>query len=132
VALQLTNILRDVGVDFRNGRRYLPDEDFERFGCSWTDVEREVQTAGGGVRSDAVRQLLEFQGARARRYFARAVGALPQGDARRFVPAEIMRAVYWELLLRIERANYDVFTGVIRVPRPTQARVAMATWWRTR
>jgi phytoene synthase len=130
VALQLTNILRDVGVDFRNGRRYLPDEDFSRFGCSWDDIEREVRQAGQGVRSDAVRALLAFQGARARDFFAKAVAALPSQDARRFVPAEIMRAVYWELLMRIERANYDVFTQVIRVPRPAQARVAIGTWWR--
>jgi len=132
VALQLTNILRDVGVDFRNGRRYVPDEDFSRFGCSWDDIGNEVQHAGQGVRSDAVRALLAFQGARAREFFAKAVAALPPQDARRFVPAEIMRAVYWELLMRIERADYDVFTRVIRVPRPAQARVAIGAWWRVR
>ena len=131
VALQLTNILRDVGVDFRNGRRYLPDEDLDRFGVTWSDIEREVQQAGGGIQSPAVRSLLEFQARRARDYFERAVAALPGVDARRFVPAEIMRAVYWELLQRIERANYDVFTQVVRVPRPAQARIAVATWWRT-
>jgi phytoene synthase len=131
VALQLTNILRDVGVDFRNGRRYLPDEDLERFGCTWSDIEREVQNAGRGVQSDAVRSLLAFQGARAREFFAKAVAALPTEDARRFVPAEIMRAVYWELLLRIERAGYDVFSAVVRVPRPAQAAIAIRTWWQT-
>ena len=131
VALQLTNILRDVGVDFRNDRRYLPDEDLDRFGVTWADIEREVTQAGRGVQSDAVRQLLAYQAARARKFFARAVAALPRADARRFVPAEIMRAVYWELLQRIERADYDVFTEVIRVPRPAQARLAITTWWRT-
>jgi phytoene synthase len=132
VALQLTNILRDVGVDFRNGRRYLPDEDLARFGCTWDDIAREVNEAGQGVKSERVRALLAFQGARAREFFARAVAALPKTDARRFVPAEIMRAVYWELLMRIERGNYDVFTQVVRVPRPAQARLAIGTWWRTR
>lgn len=132
VALQLTNILRDVGVDFRNGRRYLPDEDLARFGCSWDDVRHEVEQAGQGVRSDNVRSLLAFEAARAREFFARAVAALPRQDARRFVPAEIMRLVYWELLQRIERANYDVFSRVIRVPRPVQARIALGVWWRVR
>jgi phytoene synthase len=132
VALQLTNILRDVGVDFRNGRRYLPDEDLAHFGCTWDDIAREVSQAGQGVRSDRVRALLAFQGARAREFFAKAVAALPKVDARRFVPAEIMRAVYWDLLLRIERRKYDVFTDVVRVPRPAQARIAIGTWWRTR
>jgi phytoene synthase len=131
VALQLTNILRDVGVDFRNGRRYLPDEDLERFGVSWTDIEAEVNGASGRVRADSVRALLAFEAQRARDYFARAVAELPREDARRFVPAEIMRAVYWELLQRIERANYDVFTEVVRVPRPVQARLAITTWFRT-
>ncbi|MCC7043305.1 MAG: squalene/phytoene synthase family protein [Acidobacteria bacterium] len=132
VALQLTNILRDVGVDFRNGRRYLPDEDLAHFGCTWDDIAREVHEAGRGVKSERVRALLAFQGARAREYFGKAVAALPKQDARRFVPAEIMRAVYWELLMRIERASYDVFTEIVRVPRPAQARIAIGTWWRTR
>ena len=62
------------------------------------------------MRSDAVRALLALQGARAREFFARGRRSCRARDARRFVPAEIMRAVYWELLRRIERANYDVFT----------------------
>jgi phytoene synthase len=130
VALQLTNILRDVGVDYRNGRRYLPTEDLTRFGCTWDDIAREVEQAGQGVRSDRVRALLEHQAARARIFFSRAVRALPKNDARRFVAAEIMRAVYWDLLQRIERGRCDVFTRVVRVPRPVQAGLAVTTWWR--
>jgi phytoene synthase len=132
VALQLTNILRDVVVDYRNGRRYLPDEDLERAGCTWADIEREVSEAGQGLRSPKVRTLLQAQAVRAREYFARAVRALPREDARRFVPAEIMRGVYWSLLERIERADFDVFSDVIRVPRPAQAMIAIGAWWRTR
>ena len=59
-----------------------------------------------------------------------AIRELPRQDARRFLPAEIMREIYWELLLRIERAEFDVFSSVIRVPRPAQARLAVRTWWR--
>lgn len=132
VALQLTNILRDVAVDFRIGRRYLPDEDLARFGCTWNDVRLEIEKPGAGVRSPAVRATLEHVAGRARTFFARAEAALPKGDARRFLPAEIMRAVYWELLQRIERAGFDVFSSVIRVRRPTQARLALRAWWRTR
>jgi 15-cis-phytoene synthase len=132
VALQLTNILRDVGVDYRIGRRYLPDDDLARFDCTWDDVRREVEGGGGGVKSPNVRGALEHMALRARSYFRRATDALPREDARRFLAAEIMRAVYWELLQRIERANYDVFTSVIRVDRPTQARLAIGAWWRTR
>jgi phytoene synthase len=131
VALQLTNILRDVAVDYRRGRMYLPLEDLSRFGCTEDDIRREVEHAGRGVQSAAVRSVLEHHGARARVYFSRATRALPAGDAKRFLPAEIMRAIYWNLLERIEIANYDVFTALIRVPRPAQARLAIRTWWRT-
>ncbi len=132
VALQLTNILRDVGVDLRRGRLYLPGEDLARFGCTEDDVRREVEQPGQGVRSERVRSLLEHQAARARVYFARAARSLPGQDARRFVAAEIMRGIYWELLRRIELAECDVFTRVIRIPRAAQAVIALRVWWRLR
>jgi phytoene synthase len=132
VALQLTNILRDVAVDFRRDRVYLPQDELARFGCSEEDIRREVEAAGRGVQSPAVRALLEHQASRARRFFARAVEALPKQDARRFVAAEIMRVIYFDLLRRIERAGFDVFTSVIRVSRPHQARLALGVWWTLR
>jgi phytoene synthase len=132
VALQLTNILRDVAVDARQRRLYLPLEDFERFGCTEADLQAEIDRAGSGVRSDRIRRLLEHQATRARVFFSRATRVLPAQDALQFLPAEIMRAVYWELLARIEAKQYDVFTQVIRVPRPAQARLAFKTWWRLR
>jgi phytoene synthase len=132
VALQLTNILRDVGVDYRRGRFYLPLEDLRRFGCVEEDVAREVDHAGAGVKNDRLRAVLEHHAARARVFFSRAVRALPAADAPRFLPAEIMRAIYFDLLRRIEAARYDVFTAVIRVPRPVQAQLAVRTWWRAR
>ena len=132
VALQLTNILRDVGEDWRRGRMYLPLEDLARFGCTEADVQREVDEAGAGVRSDRMRAVLEHQAARAKIFFARATRLLPPGDARRFLPAEIMRAIYFELLRRIEAARFDVFTEVIRVPRPAQARLAIREWWKAK
>jgi len=132
VALQLTNILRDVAVDYPRGRFYLPAEDLARFGCSELDIAREIEHSGRGVQSPAVRAVLEHQAARARVFFSRAVRALPREESSRFLPAEIMRAVYWELLRRIESSDYDVFSRVIRVPRPAQARLALAQWWRRR
>jgi phytoene synthase len=132
VALQLTNILRDVAVDFRNGRKYLPQEDLDRFACTWDDIGAEVEHAGTGVRSAKVKSVLEHQGARARVFFARAIRALPPEDSRRFVAAEIMREVYWDLLRRIEDAHYDVFSRVRRVPRLVQAFLAIRTWLRLR
>jgi phytoene synthase len=129
VALQLTNILRDVAVDYRRGRVYLPLEDLSRFGCTEDDISREV--AQGGLRSSRVRAMLEHQAARARVFFGRAARALPAAQARPFLAAEIMHGIYRELLRRIEHAGCDVFGPLIRVPRPTQARIALGTWWRT-
>jgi phytoene synthase len=124
IALQLTNIVRDVGVDLKRGRVYLPQEDLRRFGCEVADLSR-------GVVTGPVRALMAFEIARAREYFLRAARALPRADARRLVAAEIMGAIYQEILRRIERRAYDVFSQVIRVPRPARALIAATTWART-
>jgi phytoene synthase len=129
VALQLTNILRDVGVDYRRGRMYLPLEDLANAGCSEEDIRREVEHAGKGVQSSNVKTALRRHGARAHEFFEKASASLPRQDASRFVAAEIMHKVYFELLLRIEAADYDVFSQLVRVPRPAQARIAARTWW---
>jgi phytoene synthase len=121
LALQLTNIVRDVGVDLARGRVYLPQEDLRRFACTEQALQR-------GVVTDEIRALLTFEIARAREYFQRAARELPRGDARRLVAAEIMGAIYQEILRRIERADCDVFSQVIRVPKPARALVALRAW----
>jgi 15-cis-phytoene synthase len=130
VALQLTNILRDVPGDLKRGRVYIPLEDFTRLGCHEGDLGFEAIHAGHGVRSAAVKQLLAFQAERARDYYRRADAVLPRADARRLVAARIMGAIYSGILDRIEAADYDVFSAVIRVPRPRRALIAAATWAR--
>ena len=131
VALQLTNILRDVPDDLRRGRVYIPQEDFRRHGCVEDDLAREVRAAGAGVQSPAVKALLREQAERARQYYARAAQNLPHADARRLVAAEIMGAIYRGILTRIEAADYDVFTRVVSIPRPRRAMIAATTWART-
>jgi phytoene synthase len=131
VALQLTNILRDVPGDLEKGRVYIPLEDFARIGCHEGDLGAEAIHAGHGVRSPAVKKLLAFQAVRARDYYRRADAALPPADARRLVAARIMGAIYRGILDRIEAADYDVFSGVIRVPRPRRALIAATTWAKT-
>ncbi len=140
VALQLTNILRDVASDLARGRLYLPLEDLARFGVSEADLYDEAARPAGRVGRVAVRALLARQAERARHYYARARAAWPRDEARRLVAAEVMRAIYFDLLARIERAGYDVFSRRIRVPRPVRAwiavRTTLATWarppWRGR
>jgi len=131
VALQLTNILRDVPGDLERGRVYIPMEDFARSGCHEEDLGAEAIHAGHGVRSPAVKKLLAFQSERARDYYRRADAVLPRADARRLVAARIMGAIYRGILDRIEAADFDVFSAVIRVPRPRRALIAATTWART-
>ena len=130
VALQLTNILRDVPGDLERGRVYIPQEDLRRFACTEEDLKGETGNRGRGVQSPAVRALLRHQAGRAREYYGRATAALPRGDARRLVAAEIMGAIYFAILVKIERAGYDVFSEVVRIPRPRRALIALRTWLR--
>jgi 15-cis-phytoene synthase len=125
VALQLTNILRDVGTDLARGRIYLPQADLARFGCTEGDLH-------AGRVTGPVRALLAFEAGRAREFYALARAALPREDRRALVAAEIMGAIYQALLVRIERRGYDVFTSRARVSRPQQAMVAFTTWARNR
>ena len=131
VALQLTNILRDIPGDMAQGRLYVPLEDLRKFGCTEADLLAETAGAGQGVRSAAVQALLRHQAERARDYYRRAARALPRRDRRHLVAAEIMGAIYRALLGRIERSGYDVFSRVVRIPRPRRAVIAAATWART-
>jgi phytoene synthase len=125
IALQLTNILRDVKSDFARGRVYLPLEDLAAAGCTIGDL-------GSARMSEPVRRLIEFECGRAREFYRRAVDARSPEDRKRLVAAEIMRAVYFETLRRIERSGYDVFTARIRVPRSRQALIALRQWlWQT-
>jgi phytoene synthase len=123
LALQLTNIVRDVSVDLARNRVYLPQADLRRFNCTEAELRAGVVTA-------PVRELLAFEIARAREYFRRAAVALPRADARRLVAAEIMGAIYQDILRRVEQRRYDVFTEVIRVPRPARFLIALRTWAR--
>ena len=128
VALQLTNILRDIPKDLALGRVYLPQEDLRRFGVSEEALRREAANAGRGIQAREVKALLAFEAARAREYYVRAKASLPSADARRLVAAEIMGAIYLAILEKIEASDYDVFSRVVRIPRPRRALIALRTW----
>jgi phytoene synthase len=124
IALQLTNILRDVKPDLDRGRLYLPLEDLDRFGCT-EDLLRS------SARAPAVVALLRHQAARAREYYGRAARGLPREEAWRLVAAEIMSAIYRAILDEIERRDFDVFTEVVSLPSSQRASIALRTWFRT-
>jgi phytoene synthase len=81
-----------------------------------------------GRMTGPLRQLIAFECRRAREFYQKAVEARPPNDRHRLVAAEIMRAVYFETLRRIERNDYDVFSARPRLPRPHQAWIALRQW----
>jgi phytoene synthase len=102
LALQMTNIIRDVARDLRNGRIYLPEEDMARFGYGPDDLRAEV-------RDNRFQQLIRYEAARAERFFAHARALLPREDRRSMVAAEIMAAVYFSLLQKMKADGFRVF-----------------------
>ena len=123
MALQLTNIIRDVASDLARDRIYLPGEDLSRFSVTEADLR-------AGVVTPAIYQLLQFECDRARRLYEAAAVVLPKVDRRSLLAAEIMGSIYFEILRRIERADFEVFTSRIRVPRPFRAVLALRLWVR--
>ena len=114
IALQLTNILRDVAEDAAMDRIYIPLEDLERFGVS----EAEILS---GSTSPAMTHLLHYQAERADSWFAKAEIAwseLTVNQKRLMRPARLMSAIYRELLLAMHRDRYDVFAKRYRVSGP--------------
>jgi phytoene synthase len=119
LALQTTNIIRDVGKDLRSDRIYLPIEDLERFGYS----EAELVARTYDERFIA---LMEFQAARARSFFTAAREALPPEDNRSMTAAEIMSGVYQQLLRQIEGDRFRVFEKDYRLNRLQKAAIVAA------
>jgi phytoene synthase len=105
-ALQLTNILRDVKNDAARGRIYLPLDALKKFNVS----EAEILDA---KYSDRYCALANSVADRAKNFYRLAQKTLPTADHRAMVAAELMGSVYWQLLQKLERGNFDVFG-----PRP--------------
>lgn len=121
VALQLTNIMRDVGADAHSGRVYLPQNELRAFGVSREDLRQARY-------SPAFVALMECQAARARQHYAAARAALPRQDARSLVAAEIMGQIYFALLQEIERRRFRVFEERITVPARRKVAIALRCW----
>jgi len=125
LALQLTNIIRDIKPDLEQDRVYLPQDDLARFRVT-------EQNLAAGTVTDRIGALLAFECQRARQFFAAAQQAMPSDEARKLVAAEIMGGIYFEILHRIERRGYDVFSERVRVPKVVRARIALQIWARSR
>ena len=116
LAMQLTNIMRDVREDWSMGRVYLPQDEMARFGYS-EDMLRD------GIRNEAFVGLLRVQGERARQYFQSGFQLLPYLSRRSRACPAVLGAIYSRVLDRIESSGYDVLG---------EKRVALSTGEKTR
>lgn len=125
VALQLTNILRDVGDDWQAGRLYLPQEDLDSFGLTAADIAR-------GQVTEAWRAFMRYQIARNRLLYAEAAPGIallePEGRFAITAAAEL----YQGILQDIEAHDYDVFARRAYVTKWGKVRRLPGIWWRSR
>jgi phytoene synthase len=121
IALQLTNIIRDVGSDARAGRVYVPRQDLVRFAVTPDDLK-------SGRYTDGFPFLMAHQAARARRFYREARQAFPRQDARSLIAAEIMGQIYWALLGRIEAGRFRVLDERVTVPAGRKVAIALRCW----
>jgi 15-cis-phytoene synthase len=122
VALQLTNILRDIREDYQDGRVYLPDEDFKRFGA-------ELPPDGSGWPAAAADQklvdLVAFEAERARDWYARGLRLMPMLDRRSAACTGAMAGIYYRLLQTIAAAPQLVLQRRVSLSPGQKAMVAV-------
>jgi 15-cis-phytoene synthase len=120
LALQLTNILRDLREDAATGRTYLPAEDLERFGCQ-QGFGLERPPAGADFAG-----LITFEAARAQQYFKEGLQLLPMLDRRSRACTAAMAGIYHRLLQRIAAHPESVLRGRVSLPGWEKAYVALS------
>ena len=122
VALQLTNILRDIREDFLNGRTYLPQKDLELFGVQLRLTESgALDPCDGGLA-----ELIRFEAARAWGRYDEGLRLLPMLDRRSAACCAAMAGIYRHLLVRIAANPTQVFDRRLSLPNAAKARVAVA------
>lgn len=120
-AFQLTNIIRDVGEDARKNRIYVPMEDLRTYGVSADDIL-------SARYSEAFVELMRFEAARAKEFYARALAALPAADHRSQRTGLIMAEIYRTLLAEIERDGYRVLDRRTSLTPIRKLWLACRTW----
>ena len=124
-ALQLTNILRDVGNDAARGRIYLPLEELKRHQVG----EPEILN---GEFTPQFRRLAQTTASRARHHYARARATLPAEDRKAMVAAELMGAVYWRLLRKLEKNDFPILAPTpTRLNKAQKLALILRTWYRS-
>ena len=123
VALQLTNILRDVREDYLNGRVYLPAEDLAKFGIEFAPFGQPEPFPATAMQARFA-SLVEFEAARAREWYASGMRLLATIDRRSAACTGAMAGIYRRLLERIARQPHAVLEGRMSLPAGQKALVA--------
>ncbi|MBK7380932.1 MAG: presqualene diphosphate synthase HpnD [Ignavibacteriales bacterium] len=121
IALQLTNILRDIKKDLEKGRIYLPKEDMAKFNYSEDELVRYVY-------NENFRDLMAYEVRRAKTYFDAATSCLNLDDKRAMFAARAMQHIYYKMLNKIIDAEYDVFNKNIKVSKIQKVGIAIGVW----
>jgi phytoene synthase len=129
LAMQLTNIIRDVGDDARRGRIYLPIDELQRFDVKAHEVLQRESPWGYSERFDA---LMRFQAGRAHTLYDEAFALLPAADRRAQRPGLMMGQIYRSLLREIEASRFQVLHQRIALTPLRKLWIAMRTNWRER
>jgi len=130
IALQITNILRDVGEDARDrGRIYLPVEDLERFGVTEDYILKTARE--GGEVSDGYRKLMQFEIDRALSYYAQAEKGIPMLSSGAQLPVGLAAELYKEILDQIVENGYDNFAKRAYVSKERKLLSLPALWLKT-
>jgi phytoene synthase len=123
-ALQLTNILRDVKTDAVRGRIYLPQSELEKFNVTGDEIFHSKYSGRYFALAGSV-------AARAKNFYQLAQKTLPAEDRRAMVAAELMGSVYWRLLQKLERGNFDVFgPRPLKLSKPGKLALIFRSWLR--
>lgn len=121
IALQLTNILRDIKNDAKKGRIYLPQEELIRFHYS----EEEIMN---NTYNPNFASLMKFEADRAKLYFDKATDCLNLDDKASMFAARAMQHIYYKMLGKIIEADYDIYSKNIKVGKIEKVGIAIGVW----
>jgi phytoene synthase len=121
IAMQLTNILRDVNEDYQQGRVYLPQDEMGEFGYSDGDL-------GAGTVNENFLDLMRFQAGRAREYFDSGSRLIPMVPRRSRACLSVLHGIYGRLLDRMDQQDFPVFNGRFRLGTGEKLLLLLRLW----
>ncbi|NNG28257.1 MAG: presqualene diphosphate synthase HpnD [Ignavibacteriaceae bacterium] len=121
IALQLTNILRDIKKDSENGRIYLPQEDLKKFNYNEKDILNQTY-------NNNFKEMMKYESDRAREYFDEATASLNIEDKASMFAARAMQHIYYKMLGKIIDVDYDVYNNNIKVSTFQKVGISVGVW----